>query len=107
MWGLRISGTKGARCSRPHLQACIHPVNNPPAFTLVGLPAAVNEAKERVRAAILDSGPTFPMKRCSFSTLQLALYAPADGQPAPLFVDLGAGPALQTLFHNVAMLPPK
>jgi magnesium chelatase family protein len=32
-----------------------------PAFTIVGLPdAAVNEAKERVRAAIKNSGLTFP-----------------------------------------------
>jgi len=35
-----------------------------PSFTIVGLPdAAVQEAKERVRAAIRNSGCTFPMKR--------------------------------------------
>jgi len=35
-----------------------------PSFTTVGLPdAAVQEAKERVRAAIRNSGCTFPMKR--------------------------------------------
>jgi len=35
-----------------------------PSFTIVGLPdTAVQEAKERVRAAIRNSGCTFPMKR--------------------------------------------
>jgi len=44
-----------------------------PAFTIVGLPgAAVREARERVRAAILNSGLDFPLKRLS------ANLAPAD-----------------------------
>jgi len=35
-----------------------------PAFTVVGLPdTAVQEARERVRAAIRNSGCTFPMRR--------------------------------------------
>ena len=35
-----------------------------PAFNIVGLPdAAVQEAKERVRAAIRNSGCTFPNRR--------------------------------------------
>ena len=44
-----------------------------PAFTIVGLPdTAVQEAKERVRAAIKNSGLTFPMKRITVN------LAPAD-----------------------------
>ncbi len=44
-----------------------------PSFTIVGLPdAAVQEAKERVRAAIRNSGFTFPMKRIVVN------LAPAD-----------------------------
>jgi magnesium chelatase family protein len=44
-----------------------------PSFTIVGLPdAAVQEAKERVRAAIRNSGGTFPMKRIVVN------LAPAD-----------------------------
>ena len=44
-----------------------------PAFTIVGLPdAAVNEAKERVRAAIRNSGLAFPLKRITVN------LAPAD-----------------------------
>src|SRR5438034_11122938 len=47
--------------------------NGLPAFTIVGLPdTAVNEAKERVRAAIRNSGLTFPMKRITVN------LAPAD-----------------------------
>jgi magnesium chelatase family protein len=44
-----------------------------PAFTIVGLPdTAVQEAKERVRAAIKNSGLAFPMKRITVN------LAPAD-----------------------------
>ena len=44
-----------------------------PAFTVVGLPdAAVREARERVRAALLNSGLEFPLKRLT------ANLAPAD-----------------------------
>jgi magnesium chelatase family protein len=44
-----------------------------PAFTIVGLPdTAVQEARERVRAAIKNSGLTFPMKRITVN------LAPAD-----------------------------
>ena len=44
-----------------------------PAFTIVGLPdTAVQEAKERVRAAIRNSGLAFPMKRITVN------LAPAD-----------------------------
>src|SRR5919197_2460025 len=44
-----------------------------PAFALVGLPdAAVREARERVRAAIVNSGFAFPQQRIT------ANLAPAD-----------------------------
>ena len=44
-----------------------------PAFTIVGLPdTAVQEAKERVRAAIRNSGCEFPMRRITVN------LAPAD-----------------------------
>src|ERR687889_152366 len=45
-----------------------------PVFTVVGLPdAAVREARERVRAALLNSGLDFPLQRLT------ANLAPADG----------------------------
>jgi magnesium chelatase family protein len=54
-----------------------------PAFTIVGLPdAAVQEAKERVRAAIRNSGGTFPMKRIVVN------LAPADLKKAGPAYDL-------------------
>ncbi|MCK4273820.1 MAG: YifB family Mg chelatase-like AAA ATPase, partial [Dehalococcoidales bacterium] len=54
-----------------------------PAFMIVGLPdAAVQEAKERVRAAIRNSGGTFPMKRIVVN------LAPADLKKAGPAYDL-------------------
>ncbi|MDD5127718.1 MAG: YifB family Mg chelatase-like AAA ATPase [Dehalococcoidales bacterium] len=54
-----------------------------PSFTIVGLPdAAVQEAKERVRAAIRNSGGTFPMKRIVVN------LAPADLKKAGPAYDL-------------------
>ena len=48
-----------------------------PAFTVVGLPdAGVREARERVRAALLNSGCEFPLKRLT------ANLAPASLAPA-------------------------
>ena len=44
-----------------------------PAFAIVGLPdTAVQEAKERVRAAVRNSGHNFPLKRITVN------LAPAD-----------------------------
>ncbi len=54
-----------------------------PSFTIVGLPdTAVQEAKERVRAAIRNSGVTFPMKRIVIN------LAPADLKKAGPAYDL-------------------
>jgi magnesium chelatase family protein len=54
-----------------------------PSFTIVGLPdAAVQEARERVRAAIRNSGFAFPMKRI------VANLAPADLKKAGPAYDL-------------------
>ncbi len=57
--------------------------NGLPAFTIVGLPdTAVQEARERVRAAIRNSGFTFPMKRIVVN------LAPADLKKAGPSYDL-------------------
>src|SRR3990170_7971860 len=54
-----------------------------PLFTVVGLPdAAVQEARERVRAAIRNSGCAFPMKRIVVN------LAPADLKKAGPAYDL-------------------
>jgi magnesium chelatase family protein len=60
-----------------------------PAFTLVGLPdAAVREARERVRAAMLNSGLQFPLQRLT------ANLAPADVRKAGPSFDLALALAL-------------
>src|SRR3954449_5015961 len=62
-----------------------------PAFTLVGLPdAAVREARERVRAATLNSGLEFPQQRLT------ANLAPADVRKAGPGFDLALAIALLT-----------
>ena len=54
-----------------------------PSFTIVGLPdAAVQEARERVRTAIKNSGHAFPMKRI------IVNLAPADLKKAGPSYDL-------------------
>ena len=54
-----------------------------PSFTIVGLPdTAVQEARERVRAAIRNSGCAFPMKRIVVN------LAPADRKKAGPAYDL-------------------
>jgi magnesium chelatase family protein len=60
-----------------------------PAFTLVGLPdAAVREARERVRAAMLNSGLEFPLQRLT------ANLAPAHIRKAGASFDLALAVAL-------------
>src|SRR5437763_8171725 len=62
-----------------------------PAFTIVGLPdTAVNEAKERVRAASGNSGLHFPMRRIT------ANLAPADLRKEGPSYDLPMAVALLT-----------
>ncbi len=60
-----------------------------PAFSLVGLPdAAVRESRERVRAAIVNSGFEFPLKRIT------ANLAPADLRKAGPGFDLAIAAAI-------------
>ena len=54
-----------------------------PAFTVVGLPdAAVKEARERIRAALMNSGQPFPMKRITVN------LSPADTRKEGTHFDL-------------------
>jgi len=60
-----------------------------PSFQIVGLPdAAVREARERVRAALVNTGYEFPMRRIT------ANLAPADLRKAGPGLDLALGTAL-------------
>jgi magnesium chelatase family protein len=61
----------------------IHISNGIPSFTIVGLPdKAVNESRQRVRAAIVNSGYKFPSKRI------IVNMSPADIKKEGVFYDL-------------------
>ncbi len=71
-----------------------------PAFSLVGLPdAAVRESRERVRAAIVNSGYEFPLKRIT------ANLAPADLRKAGPGFDLAIAAAILCASGQVAAEP--
>src|SRR3954471_10833619 len=60
-----------------------------PSFTIVGLPdAAVRESRERVRAALVNSGWEFPLQRITVN------LAPADIRKAGPGFDLALAAAL-------------
>src|SRR3954447_2422615 len=68
-----------------------------PVFTIVGLPdAAVREARARVRAAILNSGLQFPLRRLT------ADLAPADVRKAGPAFDLALAVALLAASEQLA-----
>jgi magnesium chelatase family protein len=70
-----------------------------PAFAIVGLPdAAVNEAKERVRAAIKNSGGIFPLRRITVN------LAPADLRKAGPAYDLPIAVAILMASEQIAPL---
>src|SRR5918997_504152 len=67
-----------------------------PGFTLVGLPdAAVREARERVRAAMLNSGLEFPLQRLT------ATLAPANVRKAGPSFDLALAVAAPAPPHQL------
>jgi magnesium chelatase family protein len=69
------------------VEADIHP--GLPSFTIVGLPdAAVQESRERVRAAVVNSGFEFPLRRITVN------LAPADVRKAGPGFDLALAVAL-------------
>ena len=71
-----------------------------PSFTIVGLPdAAVQESRERVRAAIRNSGHEFPMRRVTVS------LAPADLRKAGPAYDLPIAVAVLLSTGQVAESP--
>lgn len=71
-----------------------------PSFTVVGLPdAAVQEARERVRAAIRNSGREFPMRRITTN------MAPGDLRKAGPGYDLPIAVAVLLCTGEIAALP--
>jgi magnesium chelatase family protein len=79
-----VVGVDGVRVTA---EADIH--SGLPAFTIVGLPdAAVRESRERVRAALLNSGFEFPLRRITVN------LAPADLRKAGPGFDLALAAAV-------------
>jgi magnesium chelatase family protein len=65
----------------------VHVSNGLPGFTIVGLPdAAVREARDRVRAALLSSGLTWPLRRVTVNLAPSAVRKGGAGLDLPIAV---------------------
>ncbi len=72
----------------PAVNVEVHISNGLPAFTIVGLPeAAVREARDRVRSAIINSGFEFPARRITVNLAPADL--PKEGGRYDLAIALG------------------
>jgi len=77
-----------------------------PSFTIVGLPdAAVQEAKERVRAAIRNSGCAFPMKRIvvNLAPANLKKAGPAYDLPIAVGILLSSEQVSANVSQNILL----
>ena len=77
-----------------------------PAFTVVGLPdTAVQESRERVRAAIRNSGFEFPMRRITVSLAPADLPKEGPSYDLPIAVGiLGSSGQLDACLEDTALL---
>jgi magnesium chelatase family protein len=67
----------------------VHVSNGLPGFTIVGLPdAAVREARDRVRAAVLSSGFPWPMRRVTCNLAPSGMRKGGAGLDLPIAVGL-------------------
>jgi magnesium chelatase family protein len=67
----------------------VHVSNGLPGFTIVGLPdAAVREARDRVRAAVLSSGLSWPMTRVTVNLAPSGVRKAGAGLDLPIAVGL-------------------
>ena len=67
----------------------VHVSNGLPGFTIVGLPdAAVREARDRVRAAVLSSGLAWPMRRVTVNLAPSGVRKGGAGLDLPIAVGL-------------------
>ncbi len=85
----------------PAVSVEVHISNGLPAFTIVGLPeAAVREARDRVRSAIINSGFEFPSRRITVNLAPADL--PKEGGRYDLAIALGILAASEQV--NASML---
>ncbi len=81
---LTLRGTVGSPVSVE-----VHVSNGLPGFTIVGLPdAAVREARDRVRAAFLSSGLSWPMRRITCNLAPSGVRKGGAGLDLPIAVGL-------------------
>ncbi|HXW36071.1 MAG TPA: magnesium chelatase domain-containing protein, partial [Acidimicrobiales bacterium] len=67
----------------------VHVSNGLPAFTVVGLPdAAIREARDRVRAALLSSNLSWPMKRVTVNLAPSGIRKAGAGLDLPIAIGL-------------------
>jgi magnesium chelatase family protein len=79
-----LQGTIGAPVSVE-----VHISNGLPGFTIVGLPdASVREARDRVRAAILSSGLSWPLRRITINLAPSGVRKGGAGLDLPIAVGL-------------------
>src|ERR1700728_4653994 len=67
----------------------VHVSNGLPGFTVVGLPdAAVRESRDRVRAALLSSGLTWPLRRVTVNLAPSGVRKGGAGLDLPIAIGL-------------------
>src|SRR6202042_2965640 len=67
----------------------VHVSNGLPGFTIVGLPdAAVRESRDRVRAALLSSGLTWPLRRVTVNLAPSGVRKGGAGLDLPIAIGL-------------------
>ncbi len=82
------SATLNGAVGRP-VSVEVHVSNGLPGFSIVGLPdAAVREARDRVRAAILSSGLPWPMRRITTNLAPSGVRKGGAGLDLPIAVGL-------------------
>jgi magnesium chelatase family protein len=82
------SATLSGAVGRP-VSVEVHVSNGLPGFTIVGLPdAAVREARDRVRAAILSSGLPWPMRRITANLAPSGVRKGGAGLDLPIAIGL-------------------
>lgn len=84
VYAMGLSGIEGYRIKT---ECCI--TQGLPAFDIVGLPdAAVKESKERVRAAVISSGMTFPTGRITVNLAPAGTKKSGTVYDLPILVDI-------------------
>jgi magnesium chelatase family protein len=82
------SATLSGALGRP-VSVEVHVSNGLPGFTIVGLPdAAVREARDRVRAAVLSSGLAWPLQRVTVNLAPSGVRKGGAGLDLPIAVGL-------------------